>query len=597
MGIPNYFQKILDEYPDVISIDLLLVAAAYLDFNGIVHYAAGKTASEIKYSKKNHKAYIRELLKNILKRVIQLLLRIKLTKGRFIKKKILAIYVDGSAVRAKMKQQVQRRVKGPYEHAEKERIRAELGEELEGLIYDKNSITPGTPFMQILNEYLLNELAGEFPEYEIIISDSNQPGEGEHKMFNDIKRDKLNLYIDEKNPENSEKIVIVGLDADLIMLSLVSHLDNIYLMRESTERGMKDAENIFSFVDIGFFRTMLVSDIRNQIYAIDQSTLYTKSTSNAIINDYIFMCFLLGNDFVPHSPTLSIRSGGIKRLIEHYVHVFNETKEHLVTITTNHQTGEINTKINLNPIRMLIGLLADEEDRQMFSLYRKRQKLERYPVQNRNPKGTALDDELHKLHHKPSFEVAKELKLKIDGSPGWKRKYFNHALRIKRTPENIDSVCENYLIGLDWVLQYYYTETHSWGWIYKYLSAPLFQDLYIYLSKCSEFPTEPEETKRMVPYPPLCQLMMVVPKTSSALLPPVLAKQMTDPDSVLAQYYPDEFDLNYLFHRYLWEAEPVLPLFDEKQVEMVVKSAEPSFTKEEAARNKFSITKVIPPKK
>ena len=169
---------------------------------------------------------------------------------------------------------------------------------------------------------------------------------------------------------------------------------------------------------------------------------------------------------------------------------------------------------------------------------------------------------------------------------------------MKRTEQNIDDVCENYLIGLDWVLQYYYTETHSWGWIYKYLSSPLFQDLYLYLSKnkFTEFPTEPEETKRMTPYPPLCQLMMVVPKTSSALLPPALAKQMTDPDSVLAQYYPDEFELNYLLHTFFWETEPILSLFDEKKVEFVVKSASESFTKEEAERNQFSELKIIKPK-
>jgi len=34
-----------------------------------------------------------------------------------------------------------------------------------------------------------------------------------------------------------------------------------------------------------------------------------------IIDDFIFMGFLLGNDFIPHIPTLSIRDGGLDTLL------------------------------------------------------------------------------------------------------------------------------------------------------------------------------------------------------------------------------------------------------------------------------------------
>lgn len=587
MGVPNYFQTIIDNYPDVLLTKLSNVALLYFDFNGIVHWAAGKVATEMKYQSKHHDGYERAILLKIDERVKQLhdLVQPHMRIGFF---------VDGPAVKAKMKQQLQRRTKGPIEHAMKESIRKQLGEELDGDIYNKNAITPGTQFMTKLNDHLL-KLAAQYPKLDVIISNSNEPGEGEHKMFNHIKSEQLKLHIDKENPDKSQKIVIVGLDADLIMLSLVSHLDNIYLMRESTQRDVKDADNIFHYLEVGLFRLLLITEIRNKITNIDKETLYHKSEEDAIINDYIFMCFLLGNDFVPHSPALSIKSGGIDRLITRYVSVFNETKEHLVTIKKDPKTNQIKTKVNLKPITKLINILADEEDEEMKIVYKRRQKLERYPIRNRTPKATALDDEMHKLHYLSAFKVADELELQIDGYFGWQTKYFKHVLKLERNDENKDSICRNYLEGLDWVLQYYYTETHSWGWMYRFISAPLFQDLADYLNRCTQFPVEPAKTMRMGPYTPFCQLMMVVPKTSATLLPKELGKFMTDNESPLAHYYPNKFKLNFLFHIYLWEAEPYLPMIDEKKVELVVDRA--NLTKDEKKRNSFDKMIIIPRKK
>ena len=43
-----------------------------------------------------------------------------------------------------------------------------------------------------------------------------------------------------------------------------------------------------------------------------------------IIHDYCFMCFLLGNDFIKHSPSLILRYDGLSTIINAYKHCYQE---------------------------------------------------------------------------------------------------------------------------------------------------------------------------------------------------------------------------------------------------------------------------------
>ena len=61
----------------------------------------------------------------------------------------------------------------------------------------------------------------------------------------------------------SGNLCIYGLDADLIMLSLVSQQENIYLLRESVEFGKVDLDK-FLYLDIDRLKGAIGNEIREK---------------------------------------------------------------------------------------------------------------------------------------------------------------------------------------------------------------------------------------------------------------------------------------------------------------------------------------------
>jgi 5'-3' exoribonuclease 2 len=258
-----------------------------------------------------------------------------------------------------MNQQRSRRFRAAQEAKEKEQDKQELIKllkqqgsepvpaETDGSIVkktlDSNMITPGTPFMDILAislrywcQYKLNTDPG-WAKLKVIISDATVPGEGEHKIMNFVRSQRAS-----PDHDPNTRHVIYGLDADLIMLGLATHEPHFRVLREDVffqdskarmcklcgqkghdarncrgEAKEKDGEFDEKDTEITLkpFIWLHVSVLREYL-AVELSVpgLPFRFDLERAIDDWIFMCCFVGNDFLPHLPALEIREDGIDTL-------------------------------------------------------------------------------------------------------------------------------------------------------------------------------------------------------------------------------------------------------------------------------------------
>lgn len=258
-------------------------------------------------------------------------------------RKVLYMAIDGVAPRAKMNQQRSRRFRAAQEAKEKAEEEDKLREKLiaDGVkvppkaasgVFDSNVITPGTPFMGRLSDalkYYVHDRLNNDPGWrgiEVVFSDASVPGEGEHKAMHYIRQQR---GVPGWNPNTRH--VVYGLDADLIMLALATHEPHFWILREivfqqkdnnapktdgmmvaETQKKVSIARKPYQLLSVSVLREYLALDLR------PEQPLPFKNDPERMYDDYIFMCFFVGNDFLPHSPTLEIREGAIDLLMTLY---------------------------------------------------------------------------------------------------------------------------------------------------------------------------------------------------------------------------------------------------------------------------------------
>ncbi len=552
MGIPLYFRFLTQKYPNTI-IDLDKFASdineLYYDLNGLIHPACAKarkalSTSDIPIDKKEELMSLEVLKKiNEIERIIS-------------PKNKIELCVDGVAPLAKINQQRSRRYKSHILSTMINKVKQRHGEMTDN--WNTNAISPGTNFMNRLMEQLENFVKGkninngnsecrqddEKSKLQYYLSSSHEPGEGEHKILKKIRDSQLDCSRD--NPYHR---VIYGLDADLIMLSLISGKKGIYLLRESVHFG-KVKEDQFLLLDIDLLRESLCSEIRSYLPK-------TKLTDKQLINDYILLCFMLGNDFLPHLPSLHIGEGSVDFILESYGEVFYDNQD---------ATGLINDNgcIDIENFTKILGILSREEDEMVKSFYKSHIR-KKYGESGSLSK---MESEIRRIEFLP---LVKRVKDTVNfNKEGWDERYYQRYLCCNDIKQkDIDKLCKNYYQGLIWSFNYYTKECVSWIWYYKFTCAPTTKDLYSYFqgklfSGNLNFP-------KSSPLKPVQQLLCILPPSSSYLLPKSERKLMTSEDSIIKDMFPTSFNCEMLYMRYFHESIPQLPIIDINRILEAIK--------------------------
>lgn len=668
----------------------------YLDMNGIVHpcsHPEHKPAPETED----------EMFLDVFKYTERVLMMAR-------PRKVLMIAVDGVAPRAKMNQQRLRRFRLAQEakiaHEEKERqireceARGELIDEaIKGKrLWDSNAITPGTPFMGglalALRYWVAYKLTSDpgWADLQVIISDATVPGEGEHKIMNFIRSQRLDP---EYNPNTRH--AIYGLDADLIFLGLATHEPHFRILREDVfanqSRQLRVADQIlmsqeqrdqltaneakkpFLWLHVNVLREYLEVELFNP-------RLLFQFDLERAIDDWIFMCFFVGNDFLPHLPSLDVRDNGIDTLVNCWKRVLPRLKGYITC----------DGHLDLESVETLMDSLTYKED----DILRRKHEQERRRDENDKRRKTgqmeerALKDQylqqvskgqdkapltadvnmpllttsgeavegFAQLSNKDivanrdiitkanmaNADAAAQLKrllAKKNGGeeaeekeeertenaeatlengesnassesdststlpakrklptpepnssgdavrmwePGYRDRYYQTKFGISTEEDIRDQrrqVVRSYLEGISWVLLYYYQGCPSWQWYYPYHYAPFaadFVDIKGIVGDGIHF-------EQGQPFRPYEQLMAVLPAASGHTLPEVFRGLMSDPDSEIIDFYPEDFKIDMNGAKMSWQGVALLPFIDEKRLLTAVQGRYKLLTADEEDRN------------
>jgi 5'-3' exonuclease len=569
MGVPGFFAWLLKNKKKLSTKKLIIselekkINYLMLDTNCLLHPCVAHVLDKYK-----NKQIVLKSNKSIRKQLEELIWeRIKFTIDDMISRlnpDIIYIAIDGVAPMGKILQQRQRRYKYLFDKKIKlieDEVMEELDnvdEEIEEINKDGINIsskpvssielTPGTDYMERIHEQIILYLK-ELKETKLkcIYSSYHEPGEGEHKILQYIKN-----YV---KPE--ETVVIYGLDADLLFLSLATGENyDLYVMRE---------KQIFNNTDLDFdeyndYNYVEIAELHKMIKKLEINT-----------NDFIIICYLIGNDFLPGLLTTDIKKGGLDKILSAYETVKNIYKNDNfktivdVQIINNKKVIKINHKFlkelfikltwtekwiwkNINRDKILDKDYNDEEELEKLKFKKDEDKIKNL---NNFANGSNLSTEcFEKIEFSSSLE------------------YYNYYLgleELKIDNKIIKKMVIDYITGIEWCINYYLNDCISWKWGYNFPIAPMICDIINY------YPKKITIQEAKCELNPIEQLILAIPPDTYKYVISEKIIQNLKKEKRIGYMFPESFDVDINKESLYWKCQVKIPAVEYEEYINVIK--------------------------
>ena len=324
------------------------------------------------------------------------------------------------------------------------------------------------------------------------------------------------------------------------MLSLATHEPHFALLREVTdfrpprrnkdgsmpelskvEKEEKNRSKGFQLLHISVLRDYLQLEFQDLAPSMEE---HGGLDLERLVDDFVLLCYLIGNDFLPHLPALDILDGALNDLLDIYKRLLVKWGDYLTLL------GEVDL-IRLGDVFPEIGRVIEEKNIAAMQA-----------------------DEDHSVTLSGSIARDEDA---VDVQ-AYKNAYYQRKFGLR--PQDVDGhrqLQQKYIEGIMWCFSYYYNGCISWGWFYNYHHTPFASDI----KDLGEMEISFELGR---PFKPFQQLLGVLPIASRKLLPEAVACLMDTPSSPLnlAGFYPLEFEIDMEGKKFDWEAVALIPFID-----------------------------------
>jgi len=269
---------------------------------------------------------------------------------------------------------------------------------------------------------------------------------------------------------------------------------------------------------------------------------------------------LMGNDFVPHTPSLTFRAEGMEQILDAYRCV----GERIVCPSSDgvppiqwDVLGKILSRLEQGELRTL------KNDSKKTEMIRGRILAGQVPFRHAI-REDPVDQEIAAMDwaHLSAPDTIRA------GTPGWKARYYRQISgRYGDTiepAELVEGVCDEYLYSIWWCWKYYNGGDVPGDRCYSFASGPLLGDASVAARDWKE--SASLDDFRVEDIPVEAQLLVVLPPESHAILPnwvSEIAKQCPD-------LYPRGAMLWSYGKRHIWECTAILPRLPIRRISKLV---------------------------